>query len=256
MDMTSHYINFSMDKQLENDLFASYPKGLTWQKSIATFHPESAEETTDVFCRAAACDQKLFISGFGNNINPEGKSYAHSLVVKSDRLNCVHDINPGDFYITVGAGYPLKEINHILKKDNLYFPFSDTNYPGSCGGALASGLTAGNGSHTVPLHRFLLSVMAVLPDGTIVRPGAVTFKSVSGYDIARLFFNSWGTLGMVVRLSFRLFPVSHRAQTPRLILIGSDRSAFAAAMTGDSPLAQVSRAIKKEFDPQNILPLV
>lgn len=245
-----------MIEQLENDLRNAFPDRLTWQKSIPTFHPESAGEAAEVFSRAREYRQKLYISGFNNNVTPVGLNFFNLLVMKSDRFNALHSIAPQDFYVTVGAGYPLKELNNALAEHKLWFPFSATGYPGSFGGALAAGLAGSDGHHTVPLSRYLLSVTAVLPDATIVTPGAVTFKSVSGYDISRLFYNSWGVLGMIIELSFRVLPESKRADTPHLTLFAPDRDAFIRNMRGESPLSELARKVKSEYDPDGLLPIL
>jgi FAD/FMN-containing dehydrogenase len=245
-----------MIAQLENEIKEIYPNGLTWQKGIPTFHPESGEEAADIFRLAGKYGQRIYISGYNNNINPVGEPFADILVVKSDRLNSVVAVAPQDFYVTVGAGYPLMELNRSLRGHNLFFPFGDTEYPGSCGGALASGLAGSDGNHTVPLSRYLLSVTAVLPDGTIVKPGAVTFKSVSGYDISRIFYTSWGTLGIVIEMSFRVLPQSKRDEMPRLTLFRPDREAFVQEMRGESALARICRTIKAEYDPHDLLPIL
>jgi FAD/FMN-containing dehydrogenase len=250
-----------MINQLEKEIREIFPDRLTWQKNIATFHAQSSEETSDIFCRAARHGQKLFISGFGNNIVPVGKAFANLLVIKTDRLNQVVKVNRQDFYVTVGAGYPLNEINHVLAAEKLWFPFGDTNYPGSFGGAIAAGLTGNDGDHPFPMSRFLLSVTAVLPDGSVVKPGALTFKSVSGYDISRLFFNSWGLLGVVIELSFRVLPISKKEEvlsrrSTGITLLPLDREGFVQRWQADSSLARLCRKIKTEYDPLNLLPLV
>jgi len=243
-----------MIRKLENEISEAYPDGLTWQKTIPTFHPENTEQAADIFSRAGRHGQKLFISGFNNVIDPVGDEFTDLLVIKSDRLNYIDKIAAGDFYITVGAGYPLIQINQAVSRHNLWFPFSTVNYPGSVGGALACGLAARGGQEVYPFDRYLMSVTAVLPDGSVVRPGAKTFKSVSGYDISRLFYNSWGTVGMVTELTLRLLPQSRREELPHLAMIPPDRAAFVRRMQGDDPAAGVFRKIKAEFDPGTLLP--
>ncbi|MCK5124839.1 MAG: FAD-binding oxidoreductase [candidate division Zixibacteria bacterium] len=245
-----------MNNQLENDILTEYPLGLTWQKSIATFHPESSAEIADIFNRMRKYKQQGFISGYGNEIDPVGMTFSEMLVLKSDRLNGVIEIGDKDFYITVGSGYPLKEINKTLAEHNLWFPFGETNYPGSFGGALAVGLAGSDGTHTVPFSRYLLSVEAVLPDGSIVTPGALTFKSVSGYDVSRLFYNSWGTLGMLTTLSFRVLPLAKKDELPRIMLYSADHGSFVDELRGKSALSKMCRNIKSEFDTDSILPIV
>ncbi|MEE9442300.1 MAG: FAD-binding oxidoreductase [candidate division Zixibacteria bacterium] len=245
-----------MNKQLEIEISGDYPDGLTWQKTIPTFHPESAEQVADIFHRANDAEQTIFISGFGNNIDPAGDKFTDFLVFKSDRLNDIIEIHTADFYLTVGAGYPLKEVNKELTKKNLWFPFGDTHYPGSFGGALAAGLAADDGAHTIPFSKSLLSLTAVLADGTIVRPGAKTFKSVSGYDISRIFYNSWGTMGFIIEMSFRILPLSQKDNHPHLSIFHPDYDAFKRELSSGTPLAQDCRALKDEFDPNNILPII
>ena len=245
-----------MIQKLEHEIREAYPEGLTWQKTVPTFHPETAEEAADIFRRAAQVGQKLFISGFSNNIDPVGNEFTDLLVVKTDRLNYIGPVEAADFCVTVGSGYPLKEINIGIADDNLWFPFSQTDYPGSAGGALASGLSGNDGSQVIPLSRQLLSLTAVLPDGTIVKPGAKTFKSVSGYDIARIFYNSWGRLGIVTELSFRVLPASKKDQSPHLSISPPNRGAFEDKLQGTSSLSELCRKIKDEFDPNQLLPAV
>ncbi|NMC45014.1 MAG: FAD-binding oxidoreductase, partial [candidate division Zixibacteria bacterium] len=220
-------------------------------------HPESAEEAADIVIQAGRYGQRLFISGFSNTIDPSGESFADLLVLKTDRLNAILDINRRDFHVTVGAGFPVTEINRPLAAEGLWFPFGDTQYPGSFGGALAAGLKGHDGVHVVPFSRHLLSITAVLADGSIVHPGSLTFKSVSGYDISRLFYNSWGYLGMVIELSFRVLPLSEKQpESSPLTLIPPDHDAFVEQMSGREPSAELYRTIKNRFDSRGLLPLI
>ena len=247
------YIEKQMIEKLENEIAEAFPEGLTRQKMIPTFHPESPEEAVDIFNRATSYNQKLFISGFGNNIDPIGSDFGELLVIKTDRLNSIVEVSAEDFHLTVGAGYPLKEINRIISEMGLYFPFGATNYPGSFGGAVAAGLTGFDGEQIVPISRNLLSVTAVLPDGSLVRPGAKTFKSVSGYDISRIFFNSWGTLGILFDLTFRVLPLSKKKEQPHIAPDHPNYRAFLNELQGENGLSAMCRKIKSEYDPKNLL---
>ena len=53
---------------------------------------------------------------------------------------------------------------------------------------------------------YVLGLQVVLPDGRIMRTGSKAIKSVSGYDLTRLFVGSEGTLGIVTEIMLKINP--------------------------------------------------
>ena len=53
----------------------------------------------------------------------------------------------------------------------------------------------------------------VLADGTIAKSGGKVVKNVAGYDIHKLMTGSFGTLGVIVEVNFRLHPLKEHART-------------------------------------------
>lgn len=238
---------------------ANFPDDrMTFQKSIATFHPDSAEEAGLMFRLANEQGQPLYITGFGNNIDPIGEPFTSMLTVRTDRLNDLLEVQPEDFYVKVGAGYPLKELNTDLESYGLFCPLADLPYVGSIGGAVAVNLSGQLGAHALAIKRYLIRAEVVLPDGSIVTPGSVCFKSVSGYDVVKLFAPSWGILGLIVSATLRVLPVSARSEYAVLTLNGIDRQNFLAGLDeqNQDTDAIYSRKIKQKLDPNNILPII
>ena len=62
----------------------------------------------------------------------------------------------------------------------------------------------------------VLGVTVVLPDGTVAKAGGKVIKNVAGYDLAKLFAGSFGTLGLIATVAVRLHPLPdadrHRAR--------------------------------------------
>jgi FAD/FMN-containing dehydrogenase len=238
---------------------AEFPSDrLTYQKSIPTFHPESSAEAARLFRLANKERQALFITGFGNNIVPAGEKFRDILAIRTDRLNDIIQVVPEDFYIVVGSGYPLKEINLRLKEYGLFLPHAGLPYVGSVGGALAAGLTARWDMHPLPLGRYFIKAEIVTPVGEIIKPGSACFKSVAGLDIVKIFSPSWGLLGLIVEAVFRVLPFSVFDEYAGIKMDSINYKKFADLYLnpGDNISAQYSIKIKRKFDPNNILPLI
>jgi glycolate oxidase len=240
-------------------ILAEFPADrLTYQKAIPTFHPEQAEEAAKFFKLANQHNQQIYITGFGNNIDPVGESFANLVVIRTDRLNQLLNVVPDDYYIVAGGGYPLREINLRLKRMNLYLPHAALPYVGSVGGAVAVGLTGGLHNQDVPIKKYLIQAEIVTPTGDIITPGSICFKSVSGYDIVKLFAGSWGLLGLIVTATFRVMPLTGADDFQTMSQQAVDRGTFLSGLEESSNEADViySRKIKKKLDPQNILPKI
>nr|MBN2278449.1 FAD-binding oxidoreductase [candidate division Zixibacteria bacterium] len=231
---------------------------MTYQKGIPTFHPETAEEASRLFGLAGRHGQKLYITGFGNNITPVGRKFNNLLAVHSDRLNQLIRIVPQDYYAEVGSGYPLGELNHHLKSEGFFLPHAELPYVGSVGGALAAGLSADHGGQVLPIGRYFLMTQLAMPDGRVIRPGSPCFKSVSGLDIVKIFSPSWGLLGMIISAVFRIQPLTVYDDFREITMRPIEYKKFAGLYKkpGDNQSAIYSLKIKDKFDPNHIMPLI
>ncbi len=240
-----------IESEFENDR-------LTYQKSIATFHPETAEEVSQFIKLANKNFQKLFITGYGNNVDPIGETFQSMISIRTDRLNDILELSPDNFFVRVGSGYPLRELNKELKQKELFLPHSNLPYVGSVGGALAVGLSAEYHQQDFPLKKYFIECTMVTPEGDIIRPGSVCFKSVSGYDITRIFSGSWGLLGLIVSATFRVMPETAENEFLSMKQKEINRDNFLAGLSESNQEADAiySRKIKDKFDPLGIFPIV
>ena len=231
---------------------------LTYQKRLPTFHPESADEAARLFKMAVSDGQRLYITGFGNNIDPVGERFRDLVIVRTDRLNDIQEISEADLYVRVGAGYPLRELPVELGPRKLFMPHASLPYVGSSGGAVAVNLTAELDSHNLPIKKYFIQSEVVTPLGEIVRPGSVCFKSVSGYDIVKIFASSWGLLGLIISVTFRVMPESAAGEFAALKMKPVDRRHFLSGLdhANSDTDAVYSLKIKAKFDPHGILPIV
>jgi FAD/FMN-containing dehydrogenase len=253
-------------RDFTNALTGTVPEDrLTYQKGIATVHPESADEAAAVFKLANETGQRIYITGFGNNIDPFGERFEELIVIRTDRLGDIRSVDPANLTIEVGAGYPLREMNLKLQESGVFFPLANLAYPGSVGGALAVGLSANldpefwdktllaDGSPapaTIEIKRYLLEVEMALPNGKVKRIGAPAAPGTTGESYCGIFSPSWGLFGLIISAKLRLMPESGKVEYNNLRQREIDCTEFLSHVTSaDDYLSQV----RKKFDTNCVL---
>ncbi len=135
-------------------------------------------------------------------------------------LNRIVEHNVGDLTAILEAGVPFAEAQRtfaaagqMLALDPPLRAAGESNAAATIGGIAA---TADSG----PLrHRYgaprdlIVGATVALSDGSIARSGGKVIKNVAGYDLAKLFAGSFGTLGLILSLSVRLHPLHSETTT-------------------------------------------
>ncbi len=163
-----------------------------------------------------------------------------------------------DFYVTCRAGTPLAELAADLEAASLRFPFLNQSARGTVGGMVATGQLL-NGPDCHNISRWVLALRVATADGKTINTGAVTYKSVAGYDLPKLFCGSFGTLAIILEASLRLYPRSARPYgkdlepvAPRIPVLRR----ISAGSQGANAAVVVSQRIKQAFDPQGVFPAI
>jgi glycolate oxidase FAD binding subunit len=206
--------------------------------------PSSADEAGEVM--RAAGDEKLRarMRGGGTKLSwgnplPEPAD----LEVSTERLDEVVEHNEGDLTAVLQAGAPLgraqqqfAEANQMIALD----PWLGDDGKATIGGVIA---TADSG----PLrHRYgaardlILGITFVLSDGTVAKAGGKVIKNVAGYDLAKLFTGSYGTLGLIVQVVMRLHPFAANQVTALGASDDPDALGRAASAVAHSPFGAES----------------
>ena len=128
--------------------------------------------------------------------------------VSTTHLDRVLEHNVGDLTAVLQAGVPLATAQKQFAAAGQMLALDPPDLGGATiGGAVASG-DSGPLRHRYGAARDLvLGVAVALPDGTVARAGGKVIKNVAGYDLAKLFAGSFGTLGAIVEVAVRLHPL-------------------------------------------------
>ncbi len=181
----------------------------------------------------------LTVRGRGTNTVGATVPLAGGLVLSLERMNRVLDYSPADRSITVEAGCLNQQVQEIAGADRLFWPPDPTSAAySSIGGNL--GCNAG-GPHAVrygTCRDNILGLAAIIGDGSRIRVGSKTTKSVVGLDLTRLLVGSEGTLGIITQATLKLTPLPSARRTVRAEFGSVDAAARAVSRLlaqADSP---------------------
>jgi glycolate oxidase FAD binding subunit len=134
--------------------------------------------------------------------------------LESGGLDRILEHNVGDFTAVLEAGVPFAEAQAAFAAHGQRIAWD----PPDPGGATIGGIVATADSGPLR-HRYggvrdlVVGMSVVLSDGTVAKSGGKVIKNVAGYDLAKLFAGSFGTLGLIASVSVRLHPLPERTAT-------------------------------------------
>lgn len=219
----------------------------------AVAFPESTEEVSSIMkvCSAHSCP--VIPYGIGTSLEGHIIPTHGGISIDTSRMKAILDIHESDWDAVVEPGVTRTEINEALKTTGLMFTV-DPGADATLGGMAA---TRASGTNTVrygTMRENVLALEVVLPDGKIIRTGSRARKSSAGYDLTKLFVGSEGTLGIITKLTVRLFPQPENISAATCVFETVDLavSAVMAAMQAGIPMARIELLDEMQMKGMNI----
>ena len=189
--------------------------------------PSSGAELGEVMAIAAAQSWRVLPMGQGSKLGWGGLAEGIDLVVSTARMNRVVEHAVGDFTVTVEPGLKVAELQKILAEQRQFLAidpaFEDR---ATVGGVVATADTGSLRQRYGGLRDMLIGIQFARYDGELARAGGRVVKNVAGYDLMKLMTGSYGSLGTLSELTFRLYPM--QACSRSLVLTGDSRAIEAA----------------------------
>ena len=202
-------------------------RGLYRGQALALVRPRSTEEVALVAAECNRASVPLVVHSGNTGLVGGGVPFG-GIVLSTERLDRVRELDAVNATITVEAGCILKSVNDAANAADLTFPLSLPS-EGSCriGGNLGTNAGGTGVLRYGNARDLVLGLEVVLADGRVWNGLKGLRKDNSGYDLKHLFVGSEGTLGIITAAVLKLFPKPH-AKTTAFIACPTARSALDA----------------------------
>ncbi len=182
--------------------------------------PQSAEAAAQVMQLAMKEDLAVVPAGASTWIDAGNVLSRSDLLVTTRRMTRMLKHEPPDLVATAEAGLALCSFQEHLASAGQWLPIDPPDGASGAnggratlGGVVATGL-GGPHSFGFGLPRsFVIGMKIVLADGRMIKAGGSVVKNVAGYDLCKLFTGSYGTLGLITELTFKLRPLPAESRT-------------------------------------------
>ncbi|MEM6587513.1 MAG: FAD-binding oxidoreductase [Pseudomonadota bacterium] len=173
---------------------------------IAILRPSDTAQVADIV-KLANETKTPIVPVSGNTGLAKGTSAEGALMLSLDRMNTIHDVNPGRRTATVEAGVILTALHDAADAHDLIFPLTfGARGSAMIGGALSTNAGGSNVVRYGSTRGLCLGIEAVTPTGDVMNLMSALHKDNSGYDLRDLLIGAEGTLGVITAAVVKLFP--------------------------------------------------
>lgn len=186
--------------------------------------PRSIDEAAGLLCELPP-ESRVRILGGGTHLGL-GHHFDPDVTLSTAGLDRIVAWEPDDLTVVVEAGMTVEELESTLAAKGQTALLHERSGAGTVGGALATATSGWRRYRYGPIGDRVLEVTLVSSDGRVSTAGGRLVKNVTGYDLPRLATGSLGSLGLIARVCFKLWPLPVASAT---VPVGSAEEALSIA---------------------------
>ena len=182
----------------------------------AVVFPENTEQMVAILKLA---NEYLFpVTARGGGVGYTGGAVPvdGGIVIGTDRMNEIIEINVDDLYAVCQPGIRTIELQQAVEAKGLMFAPDPASYKDSfIGGNIAENAGGMRTPKYGVTKHHVLGLEVVTATGEVIRTGGKTVKNVVGFDLTGLMCGSEGMLGIITEATLKLLPMPETTSTVR-----------------------------------------
>ncbi len=204
----------------------------------AIARPKTTDQVSRILEIANSTGTPVYPRGAGSGLTGGAVPLRGGIVLDFELMDRIIEIDAENMTARVQPGVITGDLQRRAEELGLFYP-PDPASSDFCtiGGNVAENSGGLRGTKYGSTREYVMALEAVLADGEILRVGSGAPKSVTGYDLVRLFVGSEGTLCVFTEILLRLIPLPERIETVLATFPDTARAAaavcsiFAAGIT-------------------------
>ncbi len=214
-DLSCHTSHYAIDGMIPKD----------------TLFPKNMEEISQMLILSHQEKESVIPWGSGTKIGWGNMPSKVDWVISIGRLDRITDCDDENLTITAEAGMLLSNVQQFLRGlgRGYFIPLDPSFTQAATLGGIVATNSSGPKRHLYGTARdLILGMKVILPNGKQNKWGGKTVKNVAGYDMSKLYIGSFGTLGIIGEVTFRLLPLPEK-ETTLVAIFRESQNAFKAA---------------------------
>ena len=178
--------------------------------------PRTTEQIAEILKLANQANFPVTARGGGVGYTGGAVPIEGGIVIGTDRMNTIIEINADDLYVVAEPGVTTYALQQAVEAQGLFYPPDPASYKTSfIGGNIAENAGGMRSAKYGVTKHYVLGLEVVTPTGEIIKTGGKTSKNVVGFDLTGLICGSEGMLGIITEATLRLLPLPEATRTVR-----------------------------------------
>lgn len=180
----------------------------------AVIWPNSTQDVVKIMKLAYENNIPVVPRGAGTGTTAGAVPSKGAVIISFEKMKRILEVDQDNLNVVCEPGLINGKLQRELQWKGLFYPPD----PASLNFCTIGGNVAENAGGPRALkygvtRDYLMEIEAVLPGGEIITTGVKTTKGVVGYDLARLFVGSEGTLAVFTKIRLKVLPLSEEVIT-------------------------------------------